>query len=64
MYLRTECLDFSGIPNTMLLKELESLVIHALEKIWIKFNKSQIVSCHRLGNSERTFVKLLNRKDA
>ena len=48
----------------MLLKELESLVIHALEKIWIKFNKSQIVSCHRLGKSERTFVKLLNRKDA
>ena len=31
---------------------------------WIKINKSQIVASHRLGKSERTIVKFLNRKDA
>ena len=41
-YWRRECLDFSGIPKTMPPKELESFVIHALEEIGIKVNKSQM----------------------
>ena len=48
----------------MLPNRLESFVIHALEEIGIKLNKSQIVACHRLGKSGRTTVKFLNRKDA
>ena len=48
----------------MLPNRLESFVIHALEEIRIKLNKSQIVACHRLGKSGRTTVKFLNRKDA
>ena len=30
----------------------------------IGFDKSQIVTCHRLGKTDRTIVKFLNRKDA
>ena len=56
--------NFSGIPNTVSPKELESFDIHGLEKIGIKLNKSQIGACHRLGKSERTIVKFLKRKDA
>ena len=36
-------------------------MIHALEEIGIKLNKSQIVACHRLGKSERTIAKFLNK---
>ena len=60
-YFRRECLDFSGIPNIVPPKELESFVTHALEEIGIKLNKSQIVACHRLGKSERTIAKFLNK---
>ena len=59
-----ECFYFSGIPNTVPPKVLESFVIHALEKNNINLNKSQIVACHRLGKSEKTIVKFLNRKKA
>lgn len=39
-YSRQECLDFSGISNAVLLKELESSVIYALKEIGIKLSKS------------------------
>ena len=55
---------FSGIPNTAPPKVLERFVIHALEEIEIKLNKSQIIARHRLGKSEKTIVKFLNRKKA
>lgn len=45
-------------------EELKSFIIHALEEIGIKLSKSQIVACHKLGKSERTIIKFLNRKSA
>ena len=56
-------MDFLRIPNTVPPKALESFVIHE-NVIHVSYvNRSQIVTCNRLGTSERTTVKFLNRKD-
>ena len=47
-----EYLNFSGIPNTVPPKELASFVIHALEEIGIKLNKSQIFHLPDLGSQK------------
>ena len=33
-------------------------------KIVVNINKLDIAACHRLGSTDRTIVKFLNRKDA
>ena len=43
---------------------LEDVAINLLNKIDVKLTKSNIVACHRLANSDRTFKKVLNRKHA
>ena len=63
-YTRRECLDFSGIPNTVAPKDLENVILHLLQEIGINLDKSRIVACHKLGKTDRTTVKFLNRKDA
>ena len=63
-YTRSECLDFSGIPNSVAPKDLENFILLLLQEISINLDKSRIVSCHRLGKTDRTIVKFLNRKDA
>ena len=35
-----------------------------MQEIGINLDKSRIVACHRLGKTDRTIIKLLNRKDA
>ena len=45
-------------------EKFKSFIIYAIEEIGITLNKSQVVNCHRLGKSEKTTVKVLNRKDA
>ena len=37
---------------------------YLLQEIGINLDKSRIVACHRLGKTDRTIVKFLNRKDA
>ena len=63
-YTRRECLDFSGIPNSVAPKDLENFILRLLQEIDINLDKSRIVACHRLGKTDRTIVKFLNRKDA
>ena len=63
-YARRECLDFSGIPNSVAPKYLENFILSLLQEIGINLDKSCIVACHRLGKTDRTIVKFLNRKDA
>ena len=63
-YSRRECLDFSGIPGSVAPKDLESFILRLFQKIGIDLDESQIVACHRLGKTDRTIVKFLNRKDA
>ena len=57
-------MDFSGIPNSVALKDLENFIQRLLQEISINLEKSRIVACHRLGKTDRTIVKFLNRRDA
>ena len=63
-YLRRECLDFSSIPSSVASKDLENFILCLLQEIGVDLDESRIVACHRLGKTDRTIVKLLNRKDA
>ena len=63
-YTRRECLDFSGIPNSVAPKDLENFILPLLQEIGINLDKSRIIACHRLENTDATIVKFLNRKDA
>ena len=63
-YSRRECLDFSGIPISVASKDLENFILRLLQEIGIDLDKSRIVACHRMGKTDRTIVKFLNRKDA
>ena len=63
-YTRRECLNFSGIPNSVAPKDLENFILRLLQKIGINIDKSRIVACHRLGKTDRTIVMFLKRKDA
>ena len=57
-------MDFSGIPKSVAPKDLENFILRLLQEIGINLDKSRIVACHRLGKTNRTIVKFLNRKDA
>ena len=45
-------------------KDLENFILPLLQEIGINLDKSHIIAFHRLGKSDRTIVKFLNRKDA
>ena len=57
-------MDFSGIPNSVAPKDLENFILPLLQEIGINLDKSRIIACHRLENTNRMIVKFLNRKDA
>ena len=63
-YSRRECLDFSGIPSSVTPIDLENVVLRLLLETGVDLDESRIVACHRLGKTDRTIVKFLNRKDA
>ena len=63
-YSRRECLDFSGIPSSVAPKDLENFILRLLQNVGIDLDESRIVACHRLGKTDRTIVKFLNKKDA
>lgn len=45
-------------------KDLENFKIHVLQETNVELDRSKIVASHRLGKTDRTIVKFLNRKDA
>ena len=57
-------MDFSGIPNSVAPKDLENFILHLFQEIGINLDKLCIVACHRLGKTDKTIFKFLNRKDA
>ena len=59
-YNRRNNLVFDGIPNTV--TNLEETVIKLCEKININFCSSDVEACHRLGKSNKTIVRFVNRK--
>ena len=40
-YTRSECLDFSGIPNSVAPKDLENFILRLLQEIGINLDKSR-----------------------
>ena len=53
-YSRREYFDFSGIPGSAALKDLESFILHILQKIGIDLDESRIAACHGLGKTEQS----------
>ena len=58
-YSKRECLD---IPNSVEPKDLDNFVLRLLQEIGVDLDKLQIVTCHKLGKTDRTIAKFLNRK--
>ena len=63
-YSRRECIEITGIPNSIANDLLAERVILIFERLGLVMEQIDIVVCHRLGETGRVIVKLLNRKDA
>ena len=70
-YNRCNCVEFSGIPDTINDNNLDNTIIEACKDINIDVSETDIEACHRLpvrrnatNASKRVIVKFVNRKDA
>ena len=70
-YNRHNCIEFSGIPDTINDDNLEDTIIEACKDINIDVSETDIEACHRLpvrrnatNASKRVIVKFVNRKHA
>ena len=66
-YSRRECLEISGIPESVSDNSLEDKIQGVLRGIDVEFDAKNIESCHRLkgkGSKGRVILKLSRRKDA
>ena len=63
-YSRRECIKIAGVPNSITNDLLEEHVILIFEKLGVAMEPMDIVACHRLGETGRVIIKLLNRNDA
>jgi len=62
-YSRRECLEITGIPTTVLQRDLEEKVRFIFTKIDCVIPSERIEDCHRIGSKGTTIVKLSKRKD-
>ena len=63
-YSSRECIEIAGIPSSITSDWFEEHVLLIFEKLDVILEAMDIVACHRLGKTNRVFVKLLNRKDS
>ena len=66
-YSRRECLELSGIPETVENKDLEGTELGIFEKLDVMVDQSNIEDCHWIKPSKgakKVIVKLSRRKDA
>ena len=63
-YSHRECIEIAGVPNSTKNNLLEEHAILMFEKLRVIMEPMDLVACHRLGETSRLIVKLLNRKDA
>ena len=70
-YNRHNCVEFSGIPDTINDDNLEDTIIKACKDINIDVSETDIEACHRLpvrcnatNTSNRVIVKFVNQKHA
>ena len=61
-YSRQNNIVIQGIPQSVKYKDLEDKVINILDKVNVKVTKNDIDACHRLGDSRKTIIRLVNRK--
>ena len=65
-YSRRECLELSGLPESMENSELEGTALQLFKKLHVKIDSSNIEDCHWLlsKGSKRVTVQFSKRKDA
>ena len=66
-YSRRECLELSGIPETIENKDLEGTVLSIFEKLDVMVDPRNVEGCHWIKPSKgakKVIVKLSRRKDA
>lgn len=62
-YSRRDCLEFTGIPDNILDKDIEKNIIKILGQIDVKVHSDDIVAAHRISrNNKKVIVKFVNRK--
>ena len=62
-YSRRECLEFTGISESVQQNDLEDKVRTILTKIDVNVSSENIEACHRIGKNGKTLVKFSRRKD-
>ena len=62
-YSWRECIEIVRISSSVTNDLLEGHVLLIFSKIGVSIDELDIVASHRLGSTDRTIVKLLNRKD-
>ena len=64
-YSRRECLEISGVPESVSDKDLEGKVLNVFQKIDIEVHPDNIEACHWVkSNAGPKKVKMSRRKDA
>ena len=62
-YSRRECLEVSGIPNTIKQDELENKVLTIFKKVGCDIKNENIEACHRVRRKNNLIIKFSKRKD-
>ena len=63
-YSRRECIEISGIPNSIKDDDLEGKVLEVFDKLGVVIKEENVEACHRIKqSSDRTIIKLSRRKD-
>ena len=62
-YSRRECVEVSGIPQSVPASDLEKTFSKILEKVGMEVPAKDIDACHRVGKQGQVIVKFLRRRD-
>ena len=65
-YSRRECLEISGIPDSIPNNNLEETVLKIFNETGVTVNSRDVEACHRLNqkaNPKKVIIKLSKRKD-
>ena len=62
-YSRRECLEVSGIPNTIKQDELENKILTIFKKVGCDIKNENIEACHRVRRQNNVIIKFSKRKD-
>ena len=66
-YSRRECLEISGVPESVTDNDLEGKVLKLLENIDVKVHPDHIEACHWINSNagpKKVVIKMSRRKDA